>query len=238
MNSVKNDYLTSIALLEIIFYSLGLIGIGFFILSAIFYLMSSCMNPGYVRRSLNMLELLQLSNDKNIDLENFCFYCKVIKSTRTFHCMICGKCVEKFDHHCVYINNCLGYRNHKYFIMFLWLIAIYFLTSTATSIASIITHGSDDGVALDVLHWAARVYTVLINILQCIPLLYQLKEQTKKLGKRERVDRRNSIHYSLAKKGAAAFGDGVSTRNSVASHFKTTIPARVDSSPGSPRNMK
>ena len=238
MNSVKNDYLTSIALLEIIFYSLGLIGIGFFILSAIFYLMSSCMNPGYVRRSLNMLELLQLSNDKNIDLENFCFYCKVIKSTRTFHCMICGKCVEKFDHHCVYINNCLGYRNHKYFIMFLWLIAIYFVTSTATSIASFITHGSDDGVALDVLHWAARVYTVLINILQCIPLLYQLKEQTKKLGKRERVDRRNSIHYSLAKKGAAAFGDGGSTRNSVASHFKTTIPARVDSSPGSPRNMK
>ena len=86
--------------------------------------------------------------------------------------MICGKCVEKFDHHCVYINNCLGHRNHKYFILFLWLITIYFLTSTATSVASFITHGEDRGIVIDVIDWSCRVYTVLINLLQCIPLLY------------------------------------------------------------------
>jgi hypothetical protein len=60
--------------------------------------------------------------------------------------------------------------------MFLWLIAIYFVTSTATSIASFITHGEDRGVFIDVIDWGCRVYTVLINLLQCIPLLYQLKE--------------------------------------------------------------
>ena len=87
-----------------------------------------------------MLQLLELGNDRNIDLENFCFYCKVIKSKFTFHCMICNKCVEKFDHHCIYINNCLGYRNHKYFLAFLILITLYFLASTATSIGSFFTH--------------------------------------------------------------------------------------------------
>jgi hypothetical protein len=142
----------------------------------VFFFLSAYVKPGYVVQELDMIDLLKIGNDKNIDLENFCFYCKVIKSTRTFHCMICGKCVEKFDHHCVYINNCLGYRNHKYFIMFLWLIAIYFVTSTATSIASFITHGEDRGVFIDVIDWGCRVYTVLINLLQCIPLLYQLKE--------------------------------------------------------------
>jgi hypothetical protein len=52
------SFYDNLVLLEIIFYSLGLVGIGFFLLSAIFYLMSSCMDPGYVRSSLNMLELL------------------------------------------------------------------------------------------------------------------------------------------------------------------------------------
>ncbi len=129
--------------------------------------MSNCMNPGYVMRSLNLLDLLQLGNDRNIDLENFCFYCKVIKSQKTFHCMICTKCVDKFDHHCIYINNCLGYRNHKYFLMFLYLITLYFLTSTSTSVASFITHGGerDGSPVFTALDWIARIYTVMINLL-------------------------------------------------------------------------
>jgi DHHC palmitoyltransferase len=140
-----------------------------------------------------MVELLQIGNDRNIDLENFCFYCKVIKSTRTFHCMICNRCVEKFDHHCVYINNCLGYRNHKYFLLFLVSISIYIIASVSTCFASFFTHGGDRGTLLfDYLDWIFRVYTILINLLQSIPLIYQLKEQFKKLLKEEKVERKVS----------------------------------------------
>ncbi len=96
--------------------------------------MCSLMQPGYVVSTLNWLEVLQIGNEKNIDLENFCFYCKVIKSMRTFHCQVCGKCVEKFDHHCVYINNCLGYRNHKYFFLFLLSMLLYIVISIATRV--------------------------------------------------------------------------------------------------------
>lgn len=144
-----------------------------------------------------------MGHDRNIDLENFCFYCKVIKSTRTFHCMICGRCVEKFDHHCIYINNCLGYRNHKYFILFLWFIFIYMVTSVTTSIASFITHYGDRGEIFTVFDWLFRVYTVLINLLQSIPLLYQLREQTKKICKKERIERRLTVNSS--KRGADNF---------------------------------
>ena len=99
-----------------------------------FFFMSSYVKPGYVMQELDMIELLKIGNDKNIDLENFCFYCKVIKSVKTFHCMICGQCVEKFDHHCVYINNCLGYRNHKYFILLILFLILYVVVATITRV--------------------------------------------------------------------------------------------------------
>jgi palmitoyltransferase len=117
---------------------LDLITIIVIVFSLIFFFICSFMQPGYVMATLNWIEVLKIGNDKNIDLENFCFYCKVIKSMRAFHCQVCGKCVEKFDHHCVYINNCLGYRNHKYFILFLFSMITYIIVSVTTRLLDFI----------------------------------------------------------------------------------------------------
>ncbi len=155
-----------------IFEITGLTSICFFFLSAIFYLACSCIQPGFVKPLYPLQEMLDIANEKNIDLENFCFYCKVIKSNRTFHCMYCKSCVEKFDHHCAYINNCLGYRNHKFFILFLISITIYFLTSTTVCIAGIIMHGASSKNWTAIYFWIVRVYTISINLLQFVPLGY------------------------------------------------------------------
>lgn len=129
--------------------------------------------------------MLQIANDKNIDLENFCLYCQVIKSNKTFHCMFCKACVEKFDHHCAYINNCLGYRNHKYFLLFLFTIFLYFLSSTIVCIAGILLHGDyPTTYYYGIYIWIVRIYTISINFLQFIPLGYQLIEQTKRICKK------------------------------------------------------
>lgn len=115
--------------------------------------------------------MLHLANEKDIDLENFCFYCKIIKSTRTFHCNYCKTCIEKFDHHCVYINNCLGHKNHKFFILFLITIGIYFLCSTTVCVIEFATNGSGHNDALGALDWSTRIYTILMNVIQSIPLM-------------------------------------------------------------------
>lgn len=38
---------------------------------------------------------------------------------RAKHCQTCKHCVRRFDHHCPWIENCVGERNHRWFIVYL-----------------------------------------------------------------------------------------------------------------------
>ncbi|XP_056416203.1 palmitoyltransferase ZDHHC23 [Hyla sarda] len=55
----------------------------------------------------------------NLTEKNWCKICKVPKPLRSGHCRICESCVRRMDHHCVWIDNCIGARNHKFFILLL-----------------------------------------------------------------------------------------------------------------------
>ena len=72
--------------------------------------------------------ILEISN-QNKSQESFnlniCHTCNEIRPLRSHHCFICGVCVFKMDHHCPWINNCVGHYNHKYFLLFLtWLLIL------------------------------------------------------------------------------------------------------------------
>lgn len=62
-----------------------------------------------------------------------CKRCILPKPPRTHHCSICKTCILKMDHHCPWINNCVGHFNHRYFIsfcIFMWLGTLFVTTST------------------------------------------------------------------------------------------------------------
>ncbi|XP_041799139.1 palmitoyltransferase ZDHHC11 isoform X2 [Chelmon rostratus] len=46
-----------------------------------------------------------------------CYLCDVKVGPKVKHCGVCNKCVEDFDHHCKWLNTCVGGRNYWCFFV-------------------------------------------------------------------------------------------------------------------------
>jgi palmitoyltransferase len=56
--------------------------------------------------------------------ELYCHVCSVHVTEKAKHCSSCNKCVYSFDHHCIWLNTCIGGKNYRLFLLMLSLIVL------------------------------------------------------------------------------------------------------------------
>ncbi|RLV94261.1 Palmitoyltransferase ERF2 [Spathaspora sp. JA1] len=118
-------------------------------LTFMFYFKSTTSDPGIIPRNIHLPKTLQnnkvtnppeeyfntitLPHNKHNVQVKYCASCHIWRPPRTSHCSTCQVCILSHDHHCIYLNNCIGERNYRYFLWFLLtavLSCIYLLTIT------------------------------------------------------------------------------------------------------------
>ena len=62
-----------------------------------------------------------------------CQTCRIPKPARSKHCSMCGMCVAIADHHCIWLNQCVGEQNYRYFLLFLFVHVVFFAYATVVS---------------------------------------------------------------------------------------------------------
>lgn len=120
----------------------------------IMFFVTSFKDPGYVTKSSD-ISFLRLN--QYFDPSYLCPTCEVLKPQESRHCYICNRCVDRFDHHCQWLNNCIGIANHSYFFVYLIFTWTYLLLASIISMwgIGVVLSGTLKTKLLTNAHWLA-----------------------------------------------------------------------------------
>ncbi|KAL1214877.1 putative protein S-acyltransferase 17 [Cardamine amara subsp. amara] len=164
------------------------------IVGVVLFILTSFCDPGTVNAKNVSQYISAYPYDDIIYSKKECSTCKIpnlcfsFRPARSKHCSICNRCVARFDHHCGWMNNCIGEKNTKYFMAFLlWhfllclygTIAIGFILAGRVKdlrIVHVLTmyygiENSFRGLAPRVLQWLVGTYNTQILLVVFLALI-------------------------------------------------------------------
>ncbi|KAF5674505.1 SWF1-like protein [Fusarium heterosporum] len=86
----------------------------------LFLYLACAVDPGYITHENHAYYMSLYPYDHTLfHPGHMCRTCGFLKPPRSKHCSLCKRCIAKADHHCVFINSCVGYGNQHWFVLLL-----------------------------------------------------------------------------------------------------------------------
>ena len=104
-------------------------------------------------------------------MDLYCNICKCYVQENTKHCGPCNRCCERFDHHCNWLNNCIGQANYKTFFKLILAFFLYNICSILMFVQALGLSllGTDKiGMPLLITLWVLEG----INVVACLALAH------------------------------------------------------------------
>ncbi|XP_060742005.1 palmitoyltransferase ZDHHC9 [Tachysurus vachellii] len=160
-------------------------GVVLFLFVMAMLLRTSFSDPGVLPRALpeeaNFIEMeIEAANGsvpagqrpppriRNVQINNqivklkYCYTCKIFRPPRASHCSICDNCVDRFDHHCPWVGNCVGKRNYRYFYLFTLSLSLLTIYIFAFDIVHVVLRSVDSGFVNTLKETPGTVVEVLV----------------------------------------------------------------------------
>lgn len=133
----------------------------------------SNITDGTILSNHSSSSLSMLNADTRI--QTICLRCVQYKPIRAYHCDTCNTCIEQYDHHCPWINNCVGKSNIKRFIVFLVLLFVvinWILVITIQFVLVIINDFEDEVAFFELQDWVSSNPIILYTYVCISTFLY------------------------------------------------------------------
>ncbi|XP_029916813.1 palmitoyltransferase ZDHHC12-A [Myripristis murdjan] len=166
------------------------------LLSVMLYFTVSLMDPGFILTDTakgSDEELESMIPEASTPRLRRCGRCLLQQPMRAKHCQTCKRCVRRFDHHCPWIENCVGERNHRWFIVYLVVQLVALLWALQIALSGVSSGGSwklwltVNGFLLAALAVVGVFSVVVLLLLGCHLYLVSINTTTWEFMSRHRI---------------------------------------------------